>query len=529
MHTNMSQDERCWVAGLGMATFLMAFGALAAPLLEPTEARYALIPKEMLASGHWFAPTLFGEAYQDKPPLLYWLVMASYQMLGVSDWAARIPAACCALATPWVAWAWLRTVAGPRAGLLAAWALCLSPRVMYYLGMLAMDGLVGLATVSILANLHLAVVNQRWQTTWLALAGIAVWAGMLAKGPVVLVATVPAVFCAVALSGKWRFVVPLSCWLAVALAGSAACFWLLDSASPGFGQAFFLRHNMERFTSPFDHTGPWWYHIQGLAVAMLPWGPVALWTWWKSKGPRDRVDDSGALGLLAFSFAIGIAFFSAAGSKRPSYGTAFLPQACLMIGMLLDRWLPAGWEALRHPGSGAGVALASISIPLSAGIGWAGWALGWSGWGWIPALMLCAAMGAWATWRFGCRCDIGLALASVAMIFGNAILLWGHHDAFSPRKGLEWLSRHRPGTTLACFPHPFESVEFYARDLPIMLFGEEQTMELARFLRLNPGAVLVAKGNKLPASLRTELVPEPIAATPHRSTPWLMRVWINGE
>ena len=34
-------------------------------------------------------PTLQGEPYLDKPPLFYWLVMASYRLFGVHDWAAR--------------------------------------------------------------------------------------------------------------------------------------------------------------------------------------------------------------------------------------------------------------------------------------------------------------------------------------------------------------------------------------------------------------------------------------------------------
>ena len=517
-------EERGWLWGLGAVTFLLAFGNLAAPLVEPTEARYALIPAEMLASGLWFSPTLFGEAYQDKPPLLYWLVMASYSLLGVSDWAARIPACCCAMATPWVAWAWLRAAIGPRAGLLAAWVLCLSPRVMYYMGMLAMDGLVGLATVSILGSLHLAVTTHRWRWPFLALATLAVIAGILAKGPVVLVGTVPTAFIAVALSGKWNSAMHLGLWLVFAIIGSGACFWLLDSASPGFSQAFLLRHNVERFASPFDHTGPWWYHLPGFAIALLPWGPIALWTWWKSQKPSPCPDDSSAFVWLAFSFAIGIVFFSAAGSKRPSYGTVFLPQACMLMGLFLDRCLPTGWAALSNPRSDLGTALAWIFIPGLAGIGWAGWLLGWSSWGWIPPLALCSLAGTWAVWRHGCRCHIGLALASVTMAFGHVVLLWGHHDTFSPRRGLAWLCRHQPNSVLACFPHPFESVEFYANGMPVMHFNETQTHELALFLHQNPQAVLVAKGNKLPAPLLAELGVQPVPATPYKSTPWLMRL-----
>lgn len=524
MHPTISKNERWWLCGLGLATFVMAFGSLGAPLLEPTEARYALIPAEMLAGGLWFNPTLFGETYQDKPPLLYWLVMASYSMFGVADWAARVPASFCAMAIPWVAWAWLRATTGPRAGLMAAWVLCLSPRVMYYMGMLAMDGLVGLATISILACLHLAVTGPRRRLPFLALAAVALMAGILAKGPVVLVGTIPAAFCTVALSGKWRSAIYLACWLAFAITGSAASFWLLDSASPGFSQAFLFRHNLERFASPFDHTGPWWYHLPGLAIALLPWGPIALWTWWKSSEPTPRPDKFGVIAWLLISFTIGIVFFSAAGSKRPSYGTAFLPQACMVIGILIDRFLPAGWEALGNPRSDLGEALAWLFIPVLMGIGWLGWFLGWCSWGWIPPLAFCSLASVWVTWRHGCGCHVGLAVATAAMAFGQAVLLWGHHDTFSPRRGLEWLSRHRPNTVLACFPHPFESLDFYGKDFPITLFRDDQIHELAIFLRQNPGAVLVAKGNKLPAPLMDELRTQPAPATPYKSTPWLMRM-----
>src|SRR5712691_10250049 len=59
-------------------------------LFEPDEGRYAQIPREMLARGDWVVPVLQSEPYLDKPPLFYWLVMLSYSLFGVHDWAARL-------------------------------------------------------------------------------------------------------------------------------------------------------------------------------------------------------------------------------------------------------------------------------------------------------------------------------------------------------------------------------------------------------------------------------------------------------
>src|SRR5262245_4991505 len=69
---------------------LLFFTRLSAPLQEPQESRYAEIPRQMLAEGRWVVPVLHGQPYLDKPPLLYWLIMACYATFGVHDWAARL-------------------------------------------------------------------------------------------------------------------------------------------------------------------------------------------------------------------------------------------------------------------------------------------------------------------------------------------------------------------------------------------------------------------------------------------------------
>src|SRR6266853_996637 len=81
---------------------------LSCPLLEPEETRYAEIPRQMLAQGRLIEPVWHGEPYYHKPPLVYWLVMASYCLFGVHDWAARLVPVLAAVATVLVTFFWGR-------------------------------------------------------------------------------------------------------------------------------------------------------------------------------------------------------------------------------------------------------------------------------------------------------------------------------------------------------------------------------------------------------------------------------------
>ncbi len=106
---------------------LLFFLGLQAPLLEPQEARYAEIPRQMLAEGHLLIPTLHGQAYLDKPPLLYWSVMASYRLFGVHDWSARLVPGLAGVLTVLCSYLWSRRFLGTQAGLCGALILCLAP------------------------------------------------------------------------------------------------------------------------------------------------------------------------------------------------------------------------------------------------------------------------------------------------------------------------------------------------------------------------------------------------------------------
>src|SRR5271163_4562305 len=60
-------------------------------LMDDVDGVHGQLTRNMLTSGDWVTPRLYGVPYLEKPPLLYWAIVISYQIFGVHDWATRIP------------------------------------------------------------------------------------------------------------------------------------------------------------------------------------------------------------------------------------------------------------------------------------------------------------------------------------------------------------------------------------------------------------------------------------------------------
>src|SRR5262249_59886825 len=135
---------------LTLLSGLLFLTRLSAPLLEPQEPRYAEIPRQMLAEGRFVVPVLHGQPYLDKPPLLYWAVMAAYAACGVGDRAARLVPGLAGVGVVLAAYLWGRRALGGRAGLCGALVLCLSARFVYLQRLVAFDGLLALCVAGAL-------------------------------------------------------------------------------------------------------------------------------------------------------------------------------------------------------------------------------------------------------------------------------------------------------------------------------------------------------------------------------------------
>jgi hypothetical protein len=219
----VSRGQRLSAAGRGwlaagaavlVALALLLPGLGAAPFDDPGEGQHAEIAREVLAGANWGTLRLNGVRYFDKPPLLYLLTAASFQLFGPSEWAARLsPVLGTVLAAAGTALLGARLL-GAGAGVVSAGAL-LSSTLFLAFGRYLRPETLFVATIQwgftgLLLGLRGVSAAGQTGSTWTLVGCTALGAASLVKDPLGLIGPLTAVGLALALAGRAR---PLSAWL----------------------------------------------------------------------------------------------------------------------------------------------------------------------------------------------------------------------------------------------------------------------------------------------------------------------------
>ena len=331
-------------------------------LLEPDEGRYAQIPREMLAHNEWVVPRLQGEPYLDKPPLLYWLVMLSYSVFGVSEGAARLIPALAVHATLLAVYLIGRRSLGERSAFWGALLLAVAPGFVGMGRLLIMDGLLTFwVTLAFLAAFE-AVRGDRFRPGWWYMAAVAAGFGVLTKGPMPLLLLAPPLWLHRRLSGagtaagRWH----VAGFVAVVLLVNLPWYVGVYLRQPVFLRYFFWEHNVLRFLKPFDHLQPVWYYLPILIGGLLP-GTVLLYGFARhllAGGEEQAAARTPELGFWLLAGLWCVAFFSASGCKLPTYIMPAFPCLLLALGDYVAR---TRWHASRWTRGGVG-AMAAVLL-----------------------------------------------------------------------------------------------------------------------------------------------------------------------
>lgn len=270
--------RRCWPA-LALTAGLGLLMLASRPLLPVDETRYLSVAWEMWLRGDFIVPHKNFAVYVDKPPLLFWLMQAGWAVFGVNEWWPRLVPTLAALASLLLT----ARLAGalwpqrPRLAGLAPWLLATMLLWQAFTGAVMFD--MPLAMFALLAlNALLAPPLGRARWAWFALG---IGGGLLTKGPVILLHTLPAALAA----PWWRPGLPggeRADWrrwyggLALGVLGGGLIVgaWLLAAvlrAGPAYGTAIGYHQTADRLVHSYSHRRPWWWYLPLVPALALPW------------------------------------------------------------------------------------------------------------------------------------------------------------------------------------------------------------------------------------------------------------------
>ena len=256
--------------------FLFFYGLGALGLLGADEPRYAQVAREMLERSDWVTPTLQGKPWLEKPVLYYWQAMLSFRAFGVSDWAARVPAAFDAVALVAVIYFFLRRF-HPGSELDGALITASCAGVVGFARGAATD--MPLAAAFAIALLAWYAWYETRRAVYLAGFYIFLALGTLAKGPVAPALAAVIIFLFVAVKRDWR-AIPGSFWIpgiVLYLAVMLPWFVAVQLRNPEFFRVFILEHNFARFSeNVYHHRQPFWFYLPVFLLAMMPWTLVLI-------------------------------------------------------------------------------------------------------------------------------------------------------------------------------------------------------------------------------------------------------------
>jgi 4-amino-4-deoxy-L-arabinose transferase-like glycosyltransferase len=315
------------------------------PLLEPDEARYAEVPREMVHSGDWVTPRLNDLKYFEKPPLQYWATAAAYSAFGVNEWTARLWSCALAFLCIPLAYAFALYLYGDGTKAIAAASVLAINPYFAIIGQLNIldSGFSFFMVAALFSFIRSRTCEARpgAERGWMVAASASLALAVLSKGIVALVllggtlVVHTLVMRDLRYWRRWHLPVTIPVFLAIAV----PWFIGVTRRNPEFPQFFFIHEHFQRFlTNEADREGPWWFFLPLLLIALLPW-LVPLWKGreplWNGRGglrwQRPTDDASTARAMLWSWCAFVLFFFSISHSKLETYILPMMPVLAVLL------------------------------------------------------------------------------------------------------------------------------------------------------------------------------------------------------
>lgn len=325
-----------WLLGLGLLLIFTGIG-----LRDPwpaDEPRFALVVRDMVATGEWLLPRVGGNVYADKPPLYFWLMGLALLVTGSLRIAFLLPSALSGLACLVLLYDLGRRLWSRETGLAAGLVLLMTVQFVWQTRQAQIDAtLLFWCVLSLYGLLRHLLTGPAWG--WYALGWAGAGFGVITKGVGFLPLLILLPFGLMRdarwlprtrntsigpwLLGPLAFVLAVGTWLVPMLLAANA-----DPTLAVYRDEILFHQTVGRFVDAWHHREPFWYFF--VEVTPVLWLPLTLllpWLipqWRKAWQGRDL-----RVALLLSWVMIVVLFFSLSTGKRGIYVLPALPALAL--------------------------------------------------------------------------------------------------------------------------------------------------------------------------------------------------------
>ncbi len=326
------------------SSFLIFFKLGEMDIASSNEGQRAVPPIEMLNSSDYLIPTINGDLYLAKPPLIYWMIAASYKLTGtINNFTARLPSAICGVIFILVFYFVNKQFFDKNISFLSSLLLITNPYFLTKIRKCELDFPLTLALfIAIYFLYKICYEKDKRVYIYSFLSGLFLGISTLLKGPVPLLFYLTAIISLLVIDkNNFKKLFSFkSLIILIAFLITAIPWYLLVIKRIGTEESWniFSNQALRRVYRSSDiNSGSILFYLLRVPLTMAPWGfllPLTL-------SPRylKRNQDSNHIKFIFFFFYISLIILSFIRGKEIEYALPIIPFGMMLINPIIGEFL----------------------------------------------------------------------------------------------------------------------------------------------------------------------------------------------